>query len=55
MLLKNHQQTPPELDAYEELLPLFQNKINNKDYDHLTFPISITTITKAIHQYHQTH
>ena len=29
---------PPELDAYEELLPLFQNKINNKDYDQLTSP-----------------
>ena len=29
---------PPELDAYEELLPLFQNEINNKDYDHLTSP-----------------
>jgi hypothetical protein len=29
---------PPELDAYEELLPLFLNEINNKDYDHLTPP-----------------
>lgn len=48
----------PELDAYEELLTLFQNEINNKNYDHLTSPIPITTdstITKAIHQYHQTH
>ena len=23
---------PSELEAYEELLPLFQNEINNKDY-----------------------
>jgi hypothetical protein len=34
---------PPELDANEELLPLFPNEINNKDYDHLTSPIPITT------------
>ena len=28
----------PELDAYDELLPLFQNEINNKDYDHFSPP-----------------